>query len=138
MTATTARDSADLCDLEQPSGFWLHDDPDDDHDEGDDTAELEVPIVGVNNAVRCPCPPMAPYPAGWLNQRQQEAIDYLRRQYPTADTTGGDVWVPRKAPGRVPVVTLDTGKIVLLETEVTVFRPGCWVNMDHKSLTGGA
>ena len=70
-------------------------DPDESDD--DDTAEVDIndPRRRTNlDAVRCPCPPLEPYPpAGWMSLERWETRDYLS-DFPGVQVDGCNVWVP--------------------------------------------
>ena len=76
----------------------------------------------------------------WRTMRQHEAVESMRRTYPDAEEAadGRAVWVPRSAAwGAVPYpCRLADGDVVMLRTDRTVFRVGCWVDLEHPAMVG--
>lgn len=107
------------------AGFYGDPDDDEDDDGELDYTPYPTPIDDDrrrNDAVRCPCPALEPYPpAGWLSLTAWDELDFIAGLDESSVVDGGAVWVPEaKVPWAWAVVTEST------TTFETVFTPGLW------------
>lgn len=96
-------------------------------------AVLRKPAKALNrrfphNKVKCPCPPLAPYPTGWLTLAQDEALQAIRAAFPTAD------WNPHTLAVRVGVPLAELLARVPLAAGCRVLTDrdrdgGCWLDL---------
>lgn len=128
MTATTVRDSYDLCDLEEPSGLWFHDDPDDDDDSDDPD---RTPLVDVE--------PVERVVGTELTLLQWEALDAIADQWGDYGTPicfdGRNVWLDDVTERQWVRWWIDSTLPNLPMTPV-VFGTGICVSLDHPALIG--
>lgn len=118
------------------AGFYGDPDDDDDEDGGLDHTPYPAPYDddrrrGRNDAVRCPCPTLAPYPpAGWLSLTAWDTLD----AFATLDGCRFDegesrLWVPL-VPTRADFWLMLTDVAVPLAAMwETVLERGCWIDL---------